>query len=218
MRYYIQADRNERVLQFEAMTKYLGGLGFKETETDESDLAPFDPAAQYLLGTVPSKTSRDLLGDRRVQTVLLTPAGFKLPDDATAPVRVLIELARTRDQLKLSNQTEIALAKLGFKKDVGFDTRKFTVLRGTVPTGNLTKFLRDLRYQPAGWFLPEADSELFARLPDGTLTTQLVKPFGDVVPCNSSVVGTVEAAPMVVTLPPIPADQPTGEMDCRPSP
>src|SRR5262249_22254426 len=68
IRYGILADRNERVLQFEAMTKFLGSLGFKETVTDESDLAPFDPNAEIIVGAVPSRTSRDLLKDRRVQT------------------------------------------------------------------------------------------------------------------------------------------------------
>lgn len=209
LRYKIQADRNERVLQYEALSKFLGSLAFKETETDESEQAPFDPNAQYMSGTVPSKTARDLLGDRRVQTILLAPAGFKAPEDPTQHVRVLIELARSKDQLQLWNQTQSALGPLGFKKDVGFDSRRFTVLRGTVPVGTLPKLLRDLRQQPAGWFLAEQASDLFARLPDGTLTNQLVKPFADYVPVRVvEIVGTVEAAPMIVALPPIPADQP----------
>jgi len=46
VRYRINADRNERVLQFEAMIKFFGGLGFKETPGEDNDLAAFDPAAE----------------------------------------------------------------------------------------------------------------------------------------------------------------------------
>ena len=130
VRYRIQADRNERVLQYEEMTKFFGKLGFKETESEDSDLGPFDPTAEIISGTVPSKTARDILGDRRVQTVLLAPAGYKSPDDPQARVRVLIELGHSRDQLALWNQTGIALARLGFKADLGFDARAFTIVRG----------------------------------------------------------------------------------------
>src|SRR5262245_40436627 len=49
IRYKIHGDRNERVQQFEAMTKFFGSLGFRESETDESDLAPFDPSAEILV-------------------------------------------------------------------------------------------------------------------------------------------------------------------------
>ena len=145
VRYRILADRNERVLQYEALTKFLGGLGFRETVTDESDLAPFDPTAEVIVGTVPSRTSRELLKDPRVQTILLSPTGFKLPDARDQRVRVLFELSPSRDQLALFNQVETALNRLGFRKDVGFDTRRFTLTRGTVPAGNVPKLLRDLR-------------------------------------------------------------------------
>ena len=209
VRYRILGDRNERVLQYEAMAKFFGELGFKEAESDVSDLAPFDPTAEVMTGTVPSKTARDLLRDRRVYTIILAPAGFKAPADPQAPVRVLIELSPSRDQLLLFNQTEISLSKLGFKKDLGFDTRRFTVLRGTVPAGKVPALLRDLRFQPTGWFAAEPAEELYARLPDGTRTPDLVKPFADVLPVRViEVFGPAEAAPAVVTLPPIPADQP----------
>jgi hypothetical protein len=122
---------------------------------------------------------------------------------------VLIELGRSRDQLALWNQTEIALGRLGFKADLGFDARRFTILRGSVPAGSLPRLVRDLRQQPTGWFAPEVAPELFARLPDGTVTPALVKPFADVLPVRMvEVYGPAEAAPAVVALPPVPADQP----------
>ncbi|HJZ90580.1 MAG TPA: hypothetical protein VKE40_06875 [Gemmataceae bacterium] len=209
IRYRILADRNERVLQFEAMTKFFGGLGFKEAESEEADLAPFDPTAELMTGTIPSKNARRLLEDRRVQTIMLAPPGYKAPDDPQTPVRVMLELTKTPDQLRLFNQVEAALRPLGFKKDLGFDTSKFTLIRGNIPASNLPKLLRDLRQQPTGWLAPEQNAELFVTLPDGSLTPEMVKPFADVVPIRVvEVIGTVEAAPPVVTLPPIPAEQP----------
>jgi hypothetical protein len=209
IRYRIEGDRNERVRQFDEMTKNFGQLGFRETVTDVSDLAPFDPTAEFMSGTIPSKTARDLLRDRRVQTILLIPAGFKAPADGEGRVRVLIELRPSREPLLLSNQAEVALRGLGVEKDIGFDTRRFSVLRATVPFGKLTTLLRDLRNQPTGWLLPETPTELYGRLRDGSLTPELVKPFGDAVPVRViEVMGSAEAAPAVITLPPIPADQP----------
>jgi hypothetical protein len=209
IRYRIQADRNERVLQYEAFTKFLGSLGFKETVTDESDLAPFDPNAEFIRGTIPSRTARELHRDRRVQTVLLTPAGFMPPADPQQRVRVLIELAPSRQQLLLSNQAEVALSAIGFQRDLGFDTRKFTILRGSIPYGKLPTLLRDLRYQPSGWFLPETPPALQAVLRDGSGTPELVRPFADTVPIRTiEVLGTAEAAPAVITLPPIASEQP----------
>lgn len=209
IRYRIIADRNERVLQYEAMAKFFAGLGFKETETDESQTAPFDPSAEVMYGTVPSKTARDLVRDRRVQTTLLTRPGYKAPEDPQTPMRVLIELTPNRDQLKLAKQTEAALDKLGFKRDKGFDTRKNTMLRGAIPAGNIPKLLRDLRYQPSGWLVPDLDPDRLATTIDGTLTPNLVKPFGDGVPVKVvEVLGPFEPPPAIITLPPIPADQP----------
>lgn len=208
VRYRINADRNERVLQFEAMLKYFGGLGFQETAGEDNDLAAFDPAAERMTGTIPSKTARDLLKDPRVQTILLSPAGFKAPDDPQAPVRVLVELAPSREQVALFNQADAALRQLGFRKDIGFATREFTVLRGTIPAAAVPKTLRDLRQQPAGWVLPELAEELYVKLPDGTRTPFLVRPFADGIAVRTvEVLGVAEPVPMVVALPPIPAEQ-----------
>ena len=92
-------------------------------------------------------------------------------------------------------QVSIALKKLGFVRDLGFDTRKFTVIRGAVPANIVAKLLRDLRKQPSGWLLAETAPELFAKLPDGTPTPELVKPFGEGVPVRVvEILGPVEAA------------------------
>ena len=208
IRYRIQADRNERVLQFDEMAKFFAGLGFKETETDESDLAPFDPTADHMEGTIPSKNARDLLRDRRVQTILLTPAGSKLPENADEPVHLRIQLSHSHDQIALFKQVNIALATLGFRRDLGIDTQNFTVTKGNIAAGKVTTLLKDLRQQPSGWLLPEVAQDLYSRLPDGTLTPNLVRPFADNVPVRVvEVLGTPEMAPPIVALPPIPADQ-----------
>lgn len=209
VRYRINADRNDRVLQFEAMTKYFASIGFTERPGEDNDLAAFDPKAERMIGTAPSADARKLLGDGRVQTLLLMPAGVKLPDDPQAMMRVQIELSRNRDQLGLFNQTQLALRQLGFRIDVGFDPLGYTVIRGTVPAISIPLLVKDLRYQPGGWLLPETPSELYVHLPDGTRTPSLVRPFADQVPVRvAEVLGPAEAIPMIVALPPIPADQP----------
>src|SRR5947209_587602 len=70
IRYRIVADRNERIRQFDAMTAYFAKLGFKETPTEDSDLAPVDPTADRMYGTIPSANAGLLLRDPRVQTVM----------------------------------------------------------------------------------------------------------------------------------------------------
>ena len=212
IRYRIQADRNERVLQFEALQKSFAATGFQETPDEDNDLAAFDPTAELMVGTVPSKTARDLLADRRVQTLLFMPAGYQLPADPEQLVRVALELAPNRDQLALYKQSEVALHRLGFRKDIGYDARRFTLLRGSIPVSQVPKLLKDLRGQPSGWVLPDERPELTAVLRDGTPTPELIKPFADGVPIRVvEILGAYEPPPAVVALPPIPADQPQQE-------
>ena len=60
-----------------------------------------------------------------------------------------------------SRQAERALlADLDFREALGYDQRgysgrPFTRLVGTIPVGHLQTLMRDLRYYPFGWFLPE---------------------------------------------------------------
>src|ERR1700736_751540 len=60
-RYRIKADRNERIRQFLEMEKHLVKLGFKQKETEDADLAMFDPSAERMIGTIPSAGARALL-------------------------------------------------------------------------------------------------------------------------------------------------------------
>ncbi|WP_157369520.1 S8/S53 family peptidase [Zavarzinella formosa] len=208
IRYRILADRNERVLIYEQMSKYFASLGFVEKFDEDNDLAAFDVHAEMMLGTIPSKDARKLIDDRRVQTVILAPAGFKIPEDSKQRVRVSLTLNSNQDQLLLFKQTRTALAALGFEADIGYDPKRFTLLIGTIPAAQLPKLIRDLRAQPSGWVLTDPPAELLQRLPDGTGTPNLVRPFADTLPVRVvEVLSVAEAPPAIVKLPPIAPDQ-----------
>jgi hypothetical protein len=208
IRYRIFGDRNERVLAYEEMSKNFKNLGFVETEHDDNDLAAFDPNAQIMTGKIPAKTARDLLKDSRVQTILLTPEGFQPPAEEQR-IRIAVELTGNREQLALYKQVNSALGTLGFRNDLGYDSRQFTLLRGTIPVSQVGKLIHDLRYQPSGWFLPTPSDKLTAKLNDGTVTPFLVSPFANQVPVRTvEILGLSTAPPEIVTLPPLPADAP----------
>lgn len=212
IRYRIAADRNERVLTFETMSKFFASLGFVENYDDDNDLAAFDTQAEMMVGTIPSAKANRLLEDRRVQTIMFAPKGFKYPEDGKQRLRVSLQLNRTQDQLLFFKQTQKALEKIGFTLDVGYDPKRFTYMLGTIPAIHAPKMLRDLRKQPSGWLLPDPADELVQRLADGTETPFLVQPFTDLLPVRVvEILGIAEAPPAVVKLPPIPMDQPQQE-------
>ncbi|MCE9532150.1 MAG: hypothetical protein K8T89_13660 [Planctomycetes bacterium] len=202
-RYRIKAGRNERIAQFLDMAKYLNKLGFVETEDDDSDLAMFDPNAERMLGTIPSASVRDLLKEPRIQTVLLTPAGYKPPDEGKGRVKVVIDLnsgfAPEKQQL-FGIQIKQILAVLGFEEAVAYDHRGYTRLRGTIPWVKVATLLKDLRGQPSGWFLPLTSEE------------ELAEPLRSILPIRLVEVLPEEGVPAPVTgqavLQPVPADQP----------
>ena len=95
IRYSIVAFRNERLVQYFEMMKYLKEAGFVRDPNEEvPDNEPEDSAATRLNGTIPADRARLLLGQRHVKTVRLSPKGAKFPADKDAPVRVHLELAR----------------------------------------------------------------------------------------------------------------------------
>ncbi len=156
-RYRIQAGRNERIVQFAEMTKDLKKLGFKQKETDDSDLDVFDPSAERMSGTIPSSTASDILNEPHIQTVLLVPAEFKPPAADNDRVKVQLELGRgfsLEKQQEFGLQTKQVLAGFGFQEAVAYDHHGYTMLRGTMPWPKIHNLLKDLRGQPAGWFLP----------------------------------------------------------------
>ena len=56
IRYRIRAERDERVIQFRALEKYLASLGFEDSRKDDPnrDLDILDPNAERFTGTIPS--------------------------------------------------------------------------------------------------------------------------------------------------------------------
>lgn len=158
IRYRAPAGRNERIREHRAMTAFFESLGFAPAEREDADLDIFDPVAERTHGTIPAANAAKLLNDPRVLGVVLVPAGTAIPDDPQKPLQVRIALARGLEpaqQKQLHGQSAAKLAELGFKEGVGYDHVGYTRLRGTLPAGNLFGLLRDLRYQPAGWFVPQ---------------------------------------------------------------
>ena len=92
--YRINAFRNERLVQYYNMMRYLKKLGFQRSaEEVVPDTEPEDVAHLRISGTIPSRNARDLLSDRHIRSIQLIPHGAKLPEDKATRVRVEIELA-----------------------------------------------------------------------------------------------------------------------------
>jgi hypothetical protein len=165
IRYRIRADRDERVRQFRAMMARLKQLGFVPSEREDADLDALDPAAERLSGTIPSANVFAVLEDPRIQTILFAPAGFKYPDAPDHPVAVRIGLRsgfEPAQQRQLHRQAVARLEQLGFREAAAYDHQRDTLVRGSIPRGNVMRLLRDLRTEPAGWFLPDTPPD---RLP-----------------------------------------------------
>src|SRR3954471_1157882 len=95
IRYSIDAFRNERIVQYFEMMKYLKEVGFvRDPNEDVTETEPEDVTHTLITGTIPGDKLRLLLGQRHVRTVRAVPKGAKFPDDKDAPVRVHLEFAR----------------------------------------------------------------------------------------------------------------------------
>jgi hypothetical protein len=162
VRYRIRVGRTERINRFLEMIRYLDSIGFRRAPGEDLSEAA-NPEAERLTGTLPSNKVRDLLRWPNVRTVLLTPQGYRPPENPEQRVLVQIELAsglspnRQRD---LYFQALDHLNRLGFVEKVGFDNQGHTRVLGTIPAGELDLLLKNLRAQPAGWFAPETPPDL----------------------------------------------------------
>ena len=155
LRYRIRADRTERVRQFRELTDFLSRAGFNRARTEDDATDIIDPAAERFTGTIAARNVLDLLRDPRVKTILFKPTDLKLPDDQAQPVSLRLGLPTgylPADQQRLHGQVVAQLARLGFREAVGYDTARYTLVRGDFPAGNLFRLLKDLRLEPAGWF------------------------------------------------------------------
>jgi hypothetical protein len=159
IRYRIDALRNERVVQYFAMMRFLKSVGFeRDPEEEVPPSEPEDVKAPPLHGFIPSANARKLLAERHVRTVRLMPKGAQLPEDKAQPVRVHLELATgfsPKIQRVLADQVRQVLSTLGFREGVGYDKKGNSRLVGSVPVGQLGALVNDLRDQPAAAKLGE---------------------------------------------------------------
>jgi hypothetical protein len=158
IRYRIRADRDERIRQFRALEQHLAALGFADARKDDPDrdLDVLDPNAERLTGTMPGAKVLDVLDDVRVLDILFAPSGFAYPEpDKPVGVRIALRTGLIPAvQQRLHRQTVEHLAALGLNEALGYDTRGYTIVRGSIPVKNLDLLVKDVRAEPSGWFLP----------------------------------------------------------------
>src|SRR5262249_38755393 len=154
--------------QFRVLEKHLAALGFDDARKNDPDrdLDILDPNAERFTGTIPSARALEVLNDPRVQNILFAPVGYTFPEDREkgVPIRVTLTGERLPSvQQTLHAQVWAQLEKLGFREALGYDTRGYTQLKGTIPYKNLDRLVKDLRGEPAGWFLPETPPDRLPR-------------------------------------------------------
>ena len=199
LRYRIQAGRDERIRQFREMTAHFEKFGFVPAEREDSDLDIFDPIAERTHGTVPSATALKLLDDPRVLSVLLIPSGTAIPDDPQKRFQVRIGIPAglaAAEQKKLHDQTSLLLTRLGFREGVAYDTVGYTRLRGTLPATSLFTLLKDVRYQPAGWFAPAGSPDLLPLPLKGAYPVRVVEVLPDLPEPTAPPPAEAAAAPV----------------------
>ena len=168
IRYRIRADRDERVRQFQLLEKHLAKLGFDDARKNDPDrdLDILDPNAERFTGTISSKNVFALLDDPRVLNILFAPSGYAYPDsgEKPVPIRVVIRsgLLPAQQQV-LYGQSLAQLELLGFLEALGYDTREYSQIKGTIPFKNLDKLVKDLRGEPSGWFLTDTPPDRLPR-------------------------------------------------------
>src|SRR5437773_1643677 len=79
IRYRIHAGRNERVRQFFPMVEFFERLGFKRENGADVEAEAEDASQNRMAGTIGSANARRLLEEPHVKSILLMPAGYKLP-------------------------------------------------------------------------------------------------------------------------------------------
>jgi len=153
IRYYLEGFRNERILQFQEMKRFLADIGFQEDPDDAGE--PLDPKNTRIHGSIASGRARNILAQRHVVSIRLQPRD-KPPEDKAQPVRVHLELYPGLDPLRqrlLRDQVLQVLKALDFKEGAGYDDRGFTRVVGSLPAGQVETAAGDLRRHPAGWGL-----------------------------------------------------------------
>jgi hypothetical protein len=160
-RYRIRVGGNERVVQYREMLRHLAAAGFRRTDTPEPNEA-VDADADRMSGLIAPNRVGDLLGEPHVKSILLMPAGYKLPDNPEQRVLVQIKLVETsslNQQRALFYQALDKLRRMGLIDKVGYDQEDYSRILGTIPAGDVDDLLIDLRLQPLGWLSPQSPVE-----------------------------------------------------------
>lgn len=155
LRYRIPSERAARVKEFRELEAGLARLGFERTRVPDDETDFIDPLAERFSGTIPSKNVLAVLDDPRIKSIQFRPTEFKLPDDPAARVGVRVGIPSgfpPVEQRLLHGQVVAHLGRLGFRQADGYDHAGYTLLRGDFPVGNLSRLLKDVRQEPAGWF------------------------------------------------------------------
>lgn len=196
LRYKIAAEQNLRVRAFRDLTADLAKIGFVADAKEDADLDQFDPLAERLAGTIPSKDAAKLLDIGAIKTVLLRADSVELPDDAKKPAQVRIRIAsglEPTEQQLFHDQVVAQLGRLGFQEMTAYDHANFSLVRGAMPSGRVPELLRDLRDQPSGWFFSEIPRE------------QLNLPLRDILPIRQvEVLPDLDPGPVVPPVAPLP--------------
>jgi hypothetical protein len=197
LRYRIRAPRNQRIEQYTEMIRSLDAAGLKREADAEDEDAATNPNAERIRGKLPASAVNAVLAEPHVLTLLLTPAGFQIPEgDERVSVRMTLAsgLARDRQQL-LHSQVNERLAKLGFISRVGYDNRGFTMLFGTLPAESLPNMVADIRFQPGGWLAADTDVENLPeplRSLDPVLIVEVIAEPKDITALNDVAIPAVE--------------------------
>jgi hypothetical protein len=164
LRYAINAPRDQRVVFYKEMIQGLKKAGF-QFKIPLEDLPPNEPENTHknlIEGQIAGTKAARLLRVPFVETVVLIPSNYVLPQKLGARVLVQMELASKfllPQQRTLHRQVLALLARFKFDESVGYDHRglsgrPFTRLRGTIGVDNLEVLFKDLRTQPTEWFAP----------------------------------------------------------------
>lgn len=155
IRYRLRAPLPQWFDLFDQMLASLKAAGFQRTPRPADE--PEDPDSDRLTGTIASANAHKLLLHPYVQTIFLTPRGYKPPTDADKRIKVNLELTTglppDRQHL-LSEQILRQLEQVGFRESVGYDHKGYSRIFGTIDAYHLGNLLRDLRGEPSGWLVP----------------------------------------------------------------
>ncbi|MFM7150991.1 MAG: hypothetical protein ACKO23_14215, partial [Gemmataceae bacterium] len=153
LNYQIRSDGNERLPKYFAMMKTLASLGFvRDPEEVVADDEPENGKYHRMSGTLPSKNVPQLLNQKFTQSMLVFPAGTKLPNKGSR-VRVDMSLPTGMSaptQQSLARQSAEAMRRdLGFEEGFGYDHRDYSRLLGSLPVENLNKLLEGVHELPS---------------------------------------------------------------------